>query len=134
VYADELVAPGDISGLAGLDEIDVDERETAMARQLIAALEAGFEPDRYTDSYRDAVLELIERKASGDSTATVAPAAPTSDTVVDLMAALEASVAAAKEARKRHPAGAMAAAEGVDAAPESGAEQEEPAARIRKSA
>ncbi|MDE0163025.1 MAG: Ku protein [Acidimicrobiaceae bacterium] len=134
VYADELVAPGDISGLAGLDEIDVDERETAMARQLIAALEAGFEPDRYTDSYREAVLELIERKASGDSTATVAPAAPTSDTVVDLMAALEASVAAAKEARKRHPAGAMANTEGVDAAPESGAGQEEPAARIRKSA
>ena len=127
VYADELVAPDDIDGFEGLDDIDVDERETAMARQLIAALEAGFEPDRYTDSYREAVLELIKRKASGDTTATVAPAAPTSDTVVDLMAALEASVAAAKEARKRHPTGGKAAAE-----PE--AKPEEPARKIRKSA
>ena len=127
VYADELVAPDDIDGLDGLDDIEVDERETAMARQLIAALEADFEPDRYTDSYREAVLELIERKAAGDTTATVAAAAPTSDTVVDLMAALEASVAAAKEARKRHPTVGKAAAE-----PE--AEPEEPARKIRKSA
>ena len=134
VYADELVSPDDIDGFDGLGDIDVDERETAMARQLIAALEAGFEPDRYTDSYREAVLELIERKASGDTTATVAAPAPTSETVVDLMAALEASVAAAKEARKRHPATGKAAADEVDAAPDSGAEQEEPAEKVRKSA
>ena len=127
VYSDELVAPDDIDGFEGLDNIDVDERETAMARQLIAALEAQFEPGRYTDSYREAVLEMIERKASGDTTATVASAAPTSDTVVDLMAALEASVAAAKEARKRHPTGGEAAAE-----PD--AKREEPARKIRKSA
>ncbi len=127
VYADELVAPDEIDGLDGLGDIEVDERETAMAHQLIVALEADFEPDRYTDSYREAVLELIERKASGDTTATVAAAAPTSDTVVDLMAALEASVAAAKEARKRHPTGGKAAAE-----PE--AKPEEPARKIRKSA
>lgn len=127
VYADELVAPDEIDGFDGLGDIEVEERETAMARQLIAALEADFEPDRYSDSYREAVLELIERKASGDTTATVAPAAPTSDTVVDLMAALEASVAAAKQARKRHPTGGKAAAE-----PE--AKPEEPARKIRKSA
>ena len=105
-----------------------------MARQLIAALEADFEPDRYTDSYREAVLGLIERKAAGDTAATVAPAAPTSDTVVDLMAALEASVAAAKEARKRHPATGKAAADDADVAADSGAEQKEPADPIRKSA
>ena len=127
VYSDELVAPDEIDGLHGLDDIEVDERETAMARQLIAALEADFEPGRYRDSYREAVLELIERKASGDTAATVAAPAPASDTVVDLMAALEASVAAAKEARKRHPAGGKTAAE-----PE--AKPEEPARKIRKSA
>ena len=104
VYADELVAPEELGGLDSLGDIEVDERETAMAHQLITALESDFEPDRYTDSYREALLELIERKASGDTTATVAAPAPSSDTVVDLMAALEASVAAAKEARKRHPA------------------------------
>ena len=135
VYADELVAPDEIDGFDGLGDIDVDERETAMARQLIAALEADFEPGRYTDSYREAVLELIERKASGETAATVAAPAPPSDTVVDLMAALEASVAAAKEARKRHPATAgKATADGPDAAADREAEQKEPAGKVRKSA
>ena len=130
VYADELVAPDELGGLDGLGDIAVDERETAMARQLIAALEADFEPDRYTDSYREALLELIERKASGDTAATVAAPAPTSDTVVDLMAALEASVAAAKEARKRHPASAGEHPADASEAPDSGAASEQ----VRRSA
>ena len=135
VYADELVAPDEIDGFDGLGDIEVDERETAMARQLIAALEADFEPGRYSDSYREAVLELIERKASGDTTTTVASPAPASDTVVDLMAALEASVAAAKEARKRHPATAgKDAADGPHTAADREAEQKEPAGKVRKSA
>ena len=135
VYADELVAPDEIGGLDGLADIAVDERETAMARQLIAALEAEFEPDRYTDSYREALLELIERKASGDTTAEVAAPAPTSDTVVDLMAALEASVAAAKQARKRHPTAAgKATADSSEAEAAPSADKEEPAEEIRKSA
>ena len=136
VYADELVAPDELGGFDTLGDIEVDERETAMARQLIAALEADFEPGRYTDSYRAALLELIERKASGGTTATVAAPAPSSDTVVDLMAALEASVAAAKEARKRHPTAAGKTAAGAaEAPPEPGAEQaEDQAAEIRKSA
>ena len=133
VYADELVAPGELGAFDRLDAIAVHERETAMARQLIAALEADFEPDRYTDSYREALLELIERKASGATDVTVAAPAPTSDTVVDLMAALEASVAAAKEARKRHPAavGGSAAAGESPAASET---SEPPAEQVRRSA
>ena len=134
VYADELVAAEDLDGLDGLDDIAVDERETAMARQLIVALEADFEPDRYTDSYREALLELIERKASGDTTAAVAASAPTSDTVVDLMAALEASVAAAKEARKRHPAVAGESAPAAGEAPAASEASEPPAEQVRRSA
>ena len=134
VYADELVALGELGTFDRLDAIAVDERETAMARQLIAALEADFEPDRYTDSYREALLELIERKASGDTAATVAAPAPTSDTVVDLMAALEASVAAAKEARKRHPASAGEHPADAGEAPDSGAASEPAAEQVRRSA
>ena len=75
-----------------------------MAAQLIESLSAEFEPDKFHDTYREAVLELIERKASGEEI--VAPAAEAEPAkVVDLMAALEASVAAAKDARKRHPTG-----------------------------
>ena len=134
VHADELVAAADLDGFDRLGDIAVDERETAMARQLIAALEADFQPDRYTDSYREALLELIERKASGDTAATVAAPAPTSDTVVDLMAALEASVTAAKEARKRHPAATGASAPAASEAPDGGAASEPAAEQVRRSA
>ncbi|MYE56521.1 MAG: Ku protein [Acidimicrobiaceae bacterium] len=134
VYADELVAPEELGGLDSLGDIEVDERETAMARQLITALESDFEPDRYTDSYREALLELIERKASGDTTATVAAPAPSSDTVVDLMAALEASVAAAKEARKRHPAVAGENAPAPSEASADGEASEPEAGQVRRSA
>ena len=134
VYADELVAPDELGGFDSLGDIDVDERETAMARQLIAALESEFEPGRYTDSYREALLELIERKASGDTTATVASPAPSSDTVVDLMAALEASVAAAKEARKRHPAVAGENAPAPSEASADGEASEPQAEQVRRSA
>ena len=74
-----------------------------MARQLIESLGAEFEPARFRDTYRDQVLELIDRKASGATEIVTAPEEPAAAKVVDLMSALEASVAAAKSARKRHP-------------------------------
>ena len=54
-----------------------------------------FEPEKYRDEYREKVLELIERKASGQEIA-VQPEAPAPAKVPDLMAALEASLAAVK--------------------------------------
>lgn len=102
VYADEVNEPLEIPELADLESIELPEKELAMAHQLIESLVAEFEPEKFQDTYREAVLELIEKKAAGEEI--IAPAlAAEPDKVVDLMAALEASVAAAKEARKRHP-------------------------------
>jgi DNA end-binding protein Ku len=67
-----------------------------MAQQLIDSLSSEFDPSQYRDEYRDKVLELIERKASGEEIA-VQPEAPKPDKVPDLMAALEASLAAVKD-------------------------------------
>ncbi len=103
VYADEIVEHSEIGGFDHLADIEMDEREQKMAEQLIATLEADFDPSKYTDTYRAAVLDLIERKAAGESPSVVSSPAPTSDTVIDLMAALEKSVADAKLARGRHP-------------------------------
>jgi DNA end-binding protein Ku len=66
-----------------------------MAQQLIDSLSADFEPEKYHDEYREKVLELIERKAAGEEIA-VQPEAPKPKKVPDLMAALEASLAAVK--------------------------------------
>ncbi|RMH85645.1 MAG: Ku protein [Actinomyces sp.] len=103
VYADEVVPVGEIEGFDALAGIEIDERELAMASQLIATLEADFEPERHRDTHREAVLALLERKAAGAEPEPVAAPAAADDTVIDLMAALEASVAAAKAARERHP-------------------------------
>lgn len=108
VYADELVAPTAVDLFNGLDSVEVTERELGMARQLISSLEADFEPEKFTDTYRLAVLDMIDRKVAGEETVIVAAAEEEMGSVVDLMAALEASVAEAKKARTRHPTSAAA--------------------------
>jgi DNA end-binding protein Ku len=105
VYADEVNNPADIGEIAGLEEVDVADRELKMARQLIESLSTDFEPEKFGDTYRNKVLDLIEAKAEGREEVVAPPTPLAEEKVVDLMAALEASVAAAKETRKRHPTG-----------------------------
>jgi DNA end-binding protein Ku len=104
VFADEVVPAETIPGLEDIEDEVLTEREMTMAISLVESMSGPFEPDKYQDTYREEVLSLIERKAQGlglEKVETTAPAA----NVVDLMAALEASVNAAKSARGRHPAG-----------------------------
>ena len=87
-FADELV---------GGDEFDYDaprkgagEREVKMAGQLVESLHEAFQPSRYKDEYRQAVLDVIERKAAGKDIE--APAEEDEDDSSDLMTALQASL------------------------------------------
>jgi DNA end-binding protein Ku len=95
VHADEI---------AGADfwipEADAEptDKELKMARLLIDTLSGPFEPERYPDEHRQRVLDAIEAKAPAAASAT-APPSPTR--VLDLMAALEASVKAARAARTK---------------------------------
>ena len=102
-YADEVIDPADIDELQGLDAVEVNDKEVAMAEALVASLAADFEPEKYHDEYREEVMALIQMKADGEEFE-VPEIAAEKPKVVDIMAALEASVAAAKEARTRHPA------------------------------
>jgi DNA end-binding protein Ku len=95
IFADEVVDPVSIEDLPDEEEIRASDRELKMARQLIDSLSSDFEPGKYHDEYREKVLELIERKAAGEEIA-VQPEAPEPTKVPDLMAALEASLAAVK--------------------------------------
>ena len=116
LFADEVVDP------TSLDEIPVEDgkatkQELAMAQQLIDSLSGDFEPEKYEDTYRERVLDLIERKAQGEEIA-IQPAPEEPAKVPDLMAALEESIKAVKDrgdakgdgapkkkpARKRAPA------------------------------
>lgn len=109
IYADEMVDHEEIPGLEELAEIEVSEAERAMADQLIDSLAADFDPEQYEDTYRLEVMEMIEKKAAGELTSVEVPAASDDAEVIDLLAALEASVNAAKQTRKRHPAAAASA-------------------------
>jgi DNA end-binding protein Ku len=95
IFADEVVPTDEIEELPDEKELKVSDRELKMARQLIDSLSSDFEPERYHDEYREKVLDLIERKAQGEEI-TVQPEAPKPARVPDLMAALEASLAAVK--------------------------------------
>ncbi len=138
-YADEVLDPATIDELQGLDDIDVAAKEIAMAESLVTSLSATFEPEKYRDEYREQVLDLIEIKASGQEF-TVPDAPAEKPNVVDLMAALEASVAAAKEARGRHPSkrpakkAAAKKAASKKAAPAKKATSKSTAAKKKKSA
>ena len=93
VFADEVVSPDTLDEVSSGVEVEVSEREVMVARQLIEMLSEPFEPEKYRDEYREAVLALIEAKVAGEELA-VAPAAPAPAAVPDLMAALQASVEA----------------------------------------
>jgi DNA end-binding protein Ku len=96
LYADEIRP---IEGVEDVDPSEVSDKELKMAEQLVESLSAKFEPEKYRDEYRDQVLEMIEAKAAGQEIVSQ-PAVAEAPSVVDLMAALEASLAASKEAKK----------------------------------
>ena len=96
VFPDEIIDPSTIDEIPSGDEVKVTKRETDIAKQLIDSLAGPFDPDKYRDSYREEVLDLIERKAQGEEIA-VQPAADEDDAPVpDLMSALKASLDAVR--------------------------------------
>jgi DNA end-binding protein Ku len=105
-FADEVVSPDKFDERPGSD-VETSKREVDMARQLIDSLSSEWEPDKYRDTYRERVLELIEQKAEGKEIAVQPVEEP--QPVPDLMAALEASV---KAARQDKDSGGRAADEG----------------------
>jgi DNA end-binding protein Ku len=85
-------------GLKGLDgDVKINPKELEMAKALIESLADSFDPSRYKDEYREAVMRVVQAKIDGE--VIEAPAAPQTAKVMDLMEALRASVAAAKKSR-----------------------------------
>ncbi|MFZ5817448.1 MAG: Ku protein [Bacillota bacterium] len=83
-----------VAGLVGAAEPELRPQELAMATSLIESLAMGFEPERFENQYREALLELIQAKVQGEEIHLVEPA-PERNRVVDLMEALRASIRAA---------------------------------------
>jgi DNA end-binding protein Ku len=107
-YADEVLA-ADRDAPLPEPASEPSARELAMARQLVEALSGTFDPEKYRDEYREELMSLIERKAAGEEiVATQAPEEPAK--VLDLMAALEASLARSGASSRSGAADGAAAA------------------------
>jgi DNA end-binding protein Ku len=96
IFADEVVDPERIDELDAAREVEVNDRELSIAKQLVESLSGDFEPDKYHDTYREDVLALIERKAAGEEIAVQPAREEAEEPVPDLMAALKASLDAVK--------------------------------------
>jgi DNA end-binding protein Ku len=102
LWGDEVLKPDRLDELDAIADAEATERELKMAEQLIASLSSQFDPSKFRDEYRDRVLDLIERKASGEEIA-VAPQVEEPAAAPDLMAALEASLAAVRGEEEEAP-------------------------------
>jgi DNA end-binding protein Ku len=97
-FADELVTAEDLDRPGAKHKPS--DREADMAAKLVESLHAAFDPEAFEDSYREAVLEVIRRKAAGEEIE--APeAAEESDEEPDLAAMLEASLGGADKPKKK---------------------------------
>jgi DNA end-binding protein Ku len=94
LYADEVVALDD---LEGLPEAKPGERELKMAEQLVESLSGEFDIHKYRDEYREQVLALLEKKAEGEEIVAEPEAAERRGKAVNLMDALQKSLAAARD-------------------------------------
>ena len=111
-FADEVRSP--VDELPNLPDSDQpSEREVKMAELLIESMEGSWDPSRYHDTHRQKIEALIEEKRQGRTIVTPA-AAPAGSKVVDLMAALSASIKAqsgtTKPAARKSAAGVKAPA------------------------
>ncbi len=104
-----LYWPDEVRSVAELDlpeeEFDFKPAERTMAQQLVQAMKGEFDADEHKDNYRQALMAVIEAKVDGKP-AELPKVSEKPTKIADLMSVLEASVAAAREARATRGAGA----------------------------
>lgn len=93
-YPDEVRNVQDVPNVP--ENVETEEKELETAKMLIEQLTEEFNPEKYTDEYRTALLELIDEKRDKEEV-TTAKDQPMPDNVTDLMSALQASLERAKE-------------------------------------
>jgi DNA end-binding protein Ku len=95
-FADEVVPASEVKNGSSGKGASVSKREVDMASQIIDSLTSEWDPKRYHDTYREQVLELLKKKAQGKEIVVDEPEEEQGQ-VLDLMAALEASLQEAKK-------------------------------------
>lgn len=106
IAMETIFYPDEIRDIAQVPNLPVNtqvkEEELTMAKMLIEQLSHPFEPEKYTDEYRENLLSMIEKKIAGEEIK-VAPQKAQAN-VIDLMAALQASLQSVKDEREKQKA------------------------------
>lgn len=125
-FADEIQSPQALRELEDAENTPIAEKELAVARRLVESISESFDITKYHDTYREALLDLIDRKASGEEIVAEPSDKREPTATPDLMGALEASL---EEVRKRR------GADGAPAAKKNGGTKKKaPAAAAKKPA
>jgi len=87
-FASEVLTPEELNR----PKTELNDKELKMANALIESMSSDWQPDKYRDEYRDAVMEMIETKAKNKTLPAAPVAAPRSTNVVDLVKVLQESI------------------------------------------
>lgn len=109
-FADEVIPKADIDGLPSKRSTP-DPKELKLAGQIVDSLASDWNPEQYRDTYTDELKDLIARKAKGEDLVVEEDDDQADAEIIDLMAALEASISSAKKGR----AGSKAKKKGASA-------------------
>lgn len=100
-FGDEIQPTSELGELREAAEAQLGEHELDIAHRLVESIARPFDPASYHDTYREALLELIDRKAGGEQVVLEPPAAEEPLQALDLMSALEASIEQVRARRER---------------------------------
>jgi DNA end-binding protein Ku len=87
-FASEVLTPEELTR----PKTDLNDKELRMAQALIDSMSSDWQPEKYRDQYRDAVMEMIEQKAKNKKLPAAPVTAPRSTNVVDLVKVLQESL------------------------------------------
>jgi DNA end-binding protein Ku len=96
IFADEVLPADRLDEVREAAAVSTTKRELDVAKQLVDSLAGDFQPDAYHDTYREEVLELIERKAQGEEITVQPVPEEAPEPAPDLMSALKASLEAVR--------------------------------------
>ncbi|HEY4284498.1 MAG TPA: Ku protein [Chthoniobacterales bacterium] len=94
-FASEVLTPEELSR----PTTTLNDKELKMAQTLIDSMSSEWQPDKYRDEYRNAVMELIEQKAKNKQLPAVPVSAPRTTNVVDLVKVLQESINRSKSVK-----------------------------------
>jgi len=94
-FASEVLTPEELNR----PKTELNDKELKMAQALIDSMSVEWQPEKYRDAYRNAVMEMIEQKAKNKQLPAAAPAAPKATNVVDLVKVLQESISRSQSVR-----------------------------------